>query len=89
MVFAVRRLQYIASPGVLTILDEVWGSPVGSVVLNDDLCWVFVDCEHCSWFVALSQKLQVVLGAVVEFLRWYALRWLDVYLQKTRRLFDC
>ena len=54
MVFAVRRLQYIASRGVLTILDEVWGSPVRSVLLKDDLCWISVDCEHFSWSVTLA-----------------------------------
>ena len=54
MVFAVRRLQYTASLGVLAILDEVWGSPVGSVVLNDDLCWFSLGCEHFSWSVALA-----------------------------------
>ena len=54
MVFAVRRLQYIASLCVLTILDVVWVSPVGSVVLNDDLCCVSADCKHFALSVALA-----------------------------------
>ena len=86
MVFAVRRLQYIASPCEVTVLDEVWGSPVGSVVLNDDICCASADCEHFALSVALVQKLQEVLGAIVE---WYAFRWLGVFLYWTRRLLDC
>ena len=54
MVFAVRRLQCIASRGVLTILDVVWRFPAGSVVLNDNLCWVSFDCEHFALSVALA-----------------------------------
>ena len=88
MVFAVRRLQYIASTCWLTKFDVVWLS-VGSVVLNDDFCYVAAYCEHFALSVALAQKLQVVLGAVVEWYRWYAFWWLDVYLHRTRRLFDC
>ena len=54
MVLAVRRLQYIASRGVMTKLDEVQVLPVGSVVLNDDLCSVSADCEHFALSVALA-----------------------------------
>ena len=54
MVFAVRRCQYIAARGQLTILDVVWVSPVGSVVLNDDLCCAAANCEHFALSVALA-----------------------------------
>ena len=54
MVLAVRRLQYIASPGVLAKLDQVRGVPVGPVVLNDDLSSVSTDCEHFVLSVALA-----------------------------------
>ena len=54
MVFAVMRLQYIASLCILTILDEVRELPVESVVLNDDLCSASADCEHFALSVALA-----------------------------------
>ena len=53
MVFAARRLQYIACLCRLTKLDVVWLS-VGSVVLNDDICCVAADCEHFALSVALA-----------------------------------